>query len=74
MQEEKTMRYVIVNGRVPRVNNHCALCASTLEASYLRELSTRIKYCGVGCYTEHVLSALQAIGGPHGQVLALSKA
>lgn len=65
------MRYVVVNSRKPKVNNHCALCTATLEQSYLRELSTRIKYCGLGCYEEHVLSAIMANGGPYAEKMLL---
>lgn len=58
------MRYILVNYRVPKVNNYCALCLARLDDGYLRELSTRIKYCSIGCYTEHVNNALLTFGGP----------
>jgi hypothetical protein len=57
------MRYVLVNERVPKVNSYCALCLCQLDNGYVRELSTRIKYCGIGCYTEHCMSALLTFGG-----------
>lgn len=61
------MRYILVNERVPKTNRFCALCCGALTGHYLRELDTRIKYCGVGCYTEHCMSSLTACGGIHGE-------
>lgn len=61
------MRYILVNERVPKVNRFCALCCSAIVDTYLRELSTRIKYCGLGCYTEHCMATLQALGGVHAE-------
>lgn len=55
------MRYILVTDRTPRTNRYCALCCCSLDG-YLRELSTRIKYCGLGCYTEHCMSAFLALG------------
>lgn len=62
------MRYVLVNERVPKTNRYCALCTARLDDGYLREIDTRIKYCGVACYTEHCNSAMLIMGGIHGEV------
>lgn len=57
------MRYIIVNERRPKgLPRYCALCAAPIDSSYLREIATRIIYCGVGCYTEHVHNALVCLG------------
>lgn len=62
------MRYILVVGRVPKVNNFCACCQSTLDHGYLRELDTRIKYCGVDCYEFHCEASTSVMGNINADV------
>ena len=43
-------RFVLVNGRVPRADEHCALCGGIVERSYVRDLHTRLIYCDTQCF------------------------
>jgi hypothetical protein len=47
------MKFVLVNGRTPRPQSFCALCCETIGGSYLREIATRLSYCGHRCYLDH---------------------
>jgi hypothetical protein len=47
------MEFVMVNGRTPRQPSFCALCCESIGESYLREIATRLFYCGHGCYLDH---------------------
>jgi hypothetical protein len=42
----RAIRFVLVNNRVPRTDQHCALCGGLLEKGYIRDLQTRLIYCG----------------------------
>jgi hypothetical protein len=44
------MRFVLVNDRKPRIPAACAACCRPLEDSFLHDLSTHGRYCGIGCY------------------------
>ena len=44
------MRFVLVNDRKPRIPAACATCCRPLEDSFLHDLSTHGRYCGIGCY------------------------
>jgi hypothetical protein len=48
------MRYILVNGRTPRLQSFCALCCKPIGLSYLREIETQ-------CYAEHCVGAILAI-------------
>jgi hypothetical protein len=50
------MRFVLVNDRVPRTDEHCALCSRIVEKSYVRDSRTRLIYCDTQCF---------ALGGAH---------
>ena len=43
-------RFVLVNGRVPRADQHCALCGGIVEGSYVRDLQTSLIYCDTQCF------------------------
>jgi hypothetical protein len=43
-------RFVLVNGRVPRADEHCALCERIVEKSYVRDSQTRLIYCDTQCF------------------------
>jgi hypothetical protein len=48
--QKRHMKFVVVNGRTPRPQSVCALCCKSIGASYVRELTTRLSYCGDNCY------------------------
>jgi hypothetical protein len=43
-------RFVLVNDRVPRDEEHCALCGGTVEKGYIRDLKTGLIYCDTRCF------------------------
>ena len=45
----RTVRFVLVNGRVPRTADHCALCGDHIEEGYVRDSQTRMIYCDTQC-------------------------
>jgi hypothetical protein len=47
------MKFVLVNGRTPRPESFCALCCKPIGQGYLREIATRLSYCGPECYAGH---------------------
>jgi hypothetical protein len=45
------VKFVLVNGRTPVRQNFCVLCAQPIgEGGYLRDIRTRLCYCGAACY------------------------
>jgi len=44
------MKFVLVNNMAPRKPSVCAACSQSLERSYLHDLSSSSRYCGVECY------------------------
>jgi hypothetical protein len=43
-------RFVLVNDRVPRTNQHCAFCGAIVEKGYVRDSQTRFIYCDTRCF------------------------
>jgi hypothetical protein len=44
------MKFVLVNDRAPFRKNLCAFCAVPIgNGGYLRDMRTRLCYCGVEC-------------------------
>jgi hypothetical protein len=43
-------RFVLVNDRIPRSDEHCALCGEVVEKSYVRNSQTRLIYCDAQCF------------------------
>jgi hypothetical protein len=43
------MKFVWVNGRVPRKSSTCAHCGASLRTGYLRDISSQQPYCGYEC-------------------------
>ena len=44
------MKFILVNGRTPRLQSFCARCGEPIGASYLREITTRLAlYCDHEC-------------------------
>jgi hypothetical protein len=54
------MQFVLVNGRSPHPQSFCALCCEPILEGYVREIATRLPYCGHKCYVDHCLSAALA--------------
>jgi hypothetical protein len=46
----KWIRFVLVNNRVPRTDEHCALCGGLIEKGYVRDSQTRLIYCDAQCF------------------------
>ena len=46
----RTIRFVLVNNRVPSTDQHCVLCAALLEKGYVRDVQTRLIYCDAQCF------------------------
>ena len=45
------MNFVLVNGRTPFRQSFCVLCSNPIgEGGYLRDIRTRLCYCGLACY------------------------
>ena len=55
------MKFVLVNGQMPRKPSSCVLCGEPIGASYLREIGTRLCYCDHDCYADHCKSAVLAL-------------
>ena len=46
----QAVRFVLVNNRVPRMGEHCALCGGLIEKGYVRDSQTRLIYCDTQCF------------------------
>jgi hypothetical protein len=44
------MRFVLVCGRMPFSQTHCASCNQPISARYLRDTGTRLYYRDLNCY------------------------
>jgi hypothetical protein len=51
------MKFVLVNGRMPRPQVCCVGCEQPIGKSYLREIGTHLTYCNNNCYVDHCKSA-----------------
>jgi hypothetical protein len=51
------MKFVLVNGRMPRLQVCCVKCHQPIEENYLREVRTHLTYCNHNCYADHCQSA-----------------
>jgi hypothetical protein len=47
------IRFVLVNGRVPRTDTTCALCSLKIKNEYMRAPQTGLIYCDAQCFAEH---------------------
>ena len=43
-------RFVLVNDRVPRTEQHCALCGEIVGKGYVRDSQTRLINCDTQCF------------------------
>jgi hypothetical protein len=46
----RSIRFVLVNSRVPRTDQHCALCGGVIEKGYVRDSQTLLIYCDTQCF------------------------
>jgi hypothetical protein len=46
----QAIRFVLVNNRAPRTDQHCALCGGLIETGYVRDSQTRLMYCDTQCF------------------------
>jgi len=46
------MKFVLVNGMVPRKPSVCTECSRPLQRCYVHDLSTSKHYCGIECYPQ----------------------
>lgn len=58
------MKFVVVNNMAPRNPSVCAECSRPLERSYLHDLSTSKRYCGVECYPDVLVIGFFGSIGP----------
>jgi hypothetical protein len=54
-------RFVIVNDRLPRVDEHCVLCGGIIEKGYVRDRRTGLIYCDTQCFAEGARMALPIV-------------
>jgi hypothetical protein len=55
------MRFILVNGRIPRLQSFCAVCCEPIGASYLREIATQLPYCDRKCYLSRSMRIVPAL-------------
>jgi hypothetical protein len=68
------MRFVLVNGRAPRLASFCSLCGESIREGYLRDLGTGALYCKRACYREKTIRSRPIINGWRGLLTGLSPA
>jgi hypothetical protein len=42
--------FVLINDRLPRTDQRCAMCGGTFEKGYVRDCQTRLIYCDAQCF------------------------
>jgi hypothetical protein len=52
------MKFILVNHRTPSRPSTCIECSRPLDAGYLRDVSTRRRYCDHNCYLRHEAKSL----------------
>jgi hypothetical protein len=57
----KWIRFVLVNNRVPRMDQHCALCGGLIEKGYVRDSRTQLIYCDTQCFPGWACEAVPVI-------------
>ena len=43
-------RFILVNDRLLRTDERCAMCGGILQKGYLRDAQTRLIYCDTQCF------------------------
>ncbi len=57
----QAVRFVLVNNRVPRTDQQCALCGGLIEKGYVRDRQTRLIYCDTQCFAGWARMALPIV-------------
>ena len=52
------MKFILVNHRTPSRPSTCIECLRPLDAGYLRDVSTRRRYCDHNCYLRYEAKSL----------------
>jgi hypothetical protein len=52
------VNYVLVNDRTPFRRACCVQCREPIGQGYLRDIGTRLCYCGTTCYAVHRAGAV----------------
>jgi hypothetical protein len=55
------VKFVLVNGRTPRMKSFCALCCESIGESYLRDIAAQLAYCNHKCYIDQCKSPVLAL-------------
>jgi hypothetical protein len=55
------VRFILVNGRNPRLTTYCVLCGTKIEGNYVRDISTQFCYCDDGCFDGHPILPQRAL-------------
>lgn len=53
------MNFVLVNDKELPLPSRCAHCHTSIAVCYLRDLSSRIPYCGYACYVARKIEKLE---------------
>ena len=61
-------RFVLVNDRVPRTDQRCALCGAIVEKGYVRDSQTRLIYCDTQCRAGGSRMTISLLNGLRRQV------
>jgi hypothetical protein len=54
-------RFVIINDRLPRADERCALCRGITQKGYVRDARTRLIYCDTQCFAGAAAIALPVL-------------
>jgi len=52
------MLFILVNDRLLRPQRFCTFCCEPVQYGYVREITTRLSYCGFKCYVDHCYDAV----------------
>jgi hypothetical protein len=54
------MKFILVNGRKPRLQLFCAACCEPIRDGYVRSIGTRLTYCDCHCYGDATVPAIRS--------------
>jgi hypothetical protein len=57
----QAIRFVLVNNRIPRTDEHCALCGGLIEKGYVRDSQTQLIYCDTQCFSSWTHMAIPVV-------------
>jgi hypothetical protein len=59
----QAIRFVLVNNRVLRADQQCALCGGLIKNGYVRDSRTRLMYCDTQCFAGWAAASVVKIRG-----------